>query len=98
MPGVQRWRCLECIKVCQHKAALIRTNAWMDLTKAASSNSYIGTTFTESALLTTQNAGADGQAESDGDKFGPAHAVIMLVAFVIIFPLGALLLSLSRKR
>ncbi|KAF2995072.1 hypothetical protein E8E13_002638 [Curvularia kusanoi] len=65
---------------------------WMDLAKATSSNSDINATFTEAALLTTQNAGADGQAQSDGDKVGPAHAVIMLVTFVIIFPLGALLL------
>ena len=48
--------------------------------------------WTANSLLTTQNAGADGQPESDGDKVGPAHAAIMLAAFVVIFPLGAVLL------
>jgi hypothetical protein len=43
-------------------------------------------------LSTTNNAGADEKAESDGDKVGPAHAVIMIVAFLVIFPLGAILL------
>jgi hypothetical protein len=47
---------------------------------------------TGAALMSIKNAGADGQAESDGDKAGPAHAAIMLAAYVIIFPLGALLL------
>ena len=48
--------------------------------------------WTANSLLTTQNAGADGQPESDGDKVGPAHAAIMLAACVVIFPLGAVLL------
>jgi hypothetical protein len=43
-------------------------------------------------LSTTNNAGGDEKAESDGDKVGPAHAVIMIVAFLVIFPLGAVLL------
>ena len=67
-------------------------NFWMDLTKATSPDLESKMNWTGNSLLTTQNAGADGQAESDGDKVGPAHAAIMLVAFVVIFPLGAVLL------
>ena len=67
-------------------------NFWMDMTKATSSGQDDVTTPSGSSLLNTQNAGADEQAESDGDKMGPAHASITLVAFVIIFPLGAILL------
>jgi hypothetical protein len=67
-------------------------NFWMDLTKATSPNLESNMNWTGNSLLTTQNAGADGQTESDGDKVGPAHAAIMLVAFVVIFPLGAVLL------
>jgi hypothetical protein len=44
------------------------------------------------ALTTTAHAEADGDASSDGDKVGPAHAAIMLATFAIIFPLGAILL------
>jgi hypothetical protein len=67
-------------------------NFWMDLTKTTSPNLESNMNWTGNSLLTTQNAGADGQAESDGDKVGPAHAAIMLVAFVAIFSLGAVLL------
>ncbi|OSS53340.1 hypothetical protein B5807_01832 [Epicoccum nigrum] len=67
-------------------------NFWIDLTKAASPNLESNITLTGNSLLITQNAGSDGQAESDGDKVGPAHAAIMLAAFVVIFPLGAVLL------
>lgn len=67
-------------------------NFWMDMTAATSSDTGEVALPTSAALLSTQNAGADGQAESDGDKVGPAHAAIMLAAYVIIFPLGAILL------
>jgi hypothetical protein len=52
-------------------------NFWMDMT---------------TSLVSMTNAGDEGQAESDGDTVGPTHAAITLVAFVIIFPLGAILL------
>jgi hypothetical protein len=67
-------------------------NFWMDMTKATLSNSAEATIPTGASLLSTQNADSDGLAESDGDKIGPAHAAIMLAAFVIMFPLGAILL------
>lgn len=67
-------------------------NFWMDMTAATSSDTGEVAMPTGAGLLSTQNAGADGQAESDGDKVGPAHAAIMLAAYVIIFPLGAILL------
>ncbi|KAF3047055.1 hypothetical protein E8E12_010844 [Didymella heteroderae] len=67
-------------------------NFWMDMTAATSPDLEDIAMPTGAALLSTKNAGADGQAESDGDKVGPAHAAIMLAAYVIIFPLGAILL------
>jgi hypothetical protein len=67
-------------------------NFWMDMTAATSPNLEEVAVPTGNALLSIQNAGADGKAESDGDKVGPAHAAIMLAAYVIIFPLGAILL------
>jgi hypothetical protein len=67
-------------------------NFWMDMTKATSTETDTATIPSGVALSTTYNAGADGAAESDGDKVGPAHAAIMLATFAIIFPLGAVLL------
>lgn len=64
----------------------------MDMTKATSSNANESAIPTGTSLLSTTNAGADGQAVSDGDKVGPAHAAIMLATFAVIFPLGAVLL------
>jgi hypothetical protein len=67
-------------------------NFWMDMTRATSSDLNEVMIPTGASLLNSTNSGTDGQAESDGDKVGPAHAALMLVAFAIIFPLGALLL------
>lgn len=67
-------------------------NFWMDMTAATSPDPEHSTIPTGTALLSTKNAGTDGEAESDGDKVGPAHAAIMLAAYVLIFPLGAILL------
>lgn len=67
-------------------------NFWMDMTKATSTETDTATIPSDVALSTTYNAGADGAAESDGDKVGPAHAAIMLATFAIIFPLGAVIL------
>lgn len=67
-------------------------NFWMDMTKATSNQTSMVNISNGAVLSTTNNAGADEKAESDGDKVGPAHAVIMIVAFLVIFPLGAILL------
>ncbi|CAN9278649.1 unnamed protein product [Alternaria sp. RS040] len=67
-------------------------NFWMDMTKATSNQTSTVNVPNGAVLSTTNNAGADEKAESDGDKVGPAHAVIMIVAFLVIFPLGAVLL------
>lgn len=65
---------------------------WMDMTKATSTDPEDVMIPTGASVLRTQNAGADGLAQSDGDKVGPAHAALTLAAFAIIFPLGAVLL------
>ncbi|KNG44468.1 CBD9-like protein [Stemphylium lycopersici] len=75
---------------------------WMDMKKAtsassASSDSDGGAAVpSDDALLATTNAeGSDGAAESDGgsgETLRAVHAAFMLFAFVIIFPLGAVLL------
>ncbi|CAN9338368.1 unnamed protein product [Alternaria alternata] len=67
-------------------------NFWMDMTKATSNQTSMVSVPNGAVLSTTNNAGGDEKAESDGDKVGPAHAVIMIVAFLVIFPLGAVLL------
>ncbi|OAK96959.1 CBD9-like protein [Phaeosphaeriaceae sp. SRC1lsM3a] len=67
-------------------------NFWLDMTKATSSDSAQVMFPTGASLFNSTNSGTDGQAESDGDKVGPAHAALMLVAFAVIFPLGAILL------
>jgi hypothetical protein len=60
-----------------------------DMTQARSNEAAVPS---GAALATMIHAEADGNAESDGDKVGPAHAAIMLATFAIIFPLGAILL------
>lgn len=60
-----------------------------DMTQATSNDAAIPS---GAALMTMTNAEANGDAESDGDKVGPAHAAIMLATFAVIFPLGAILL------
>ncbi|KAG9186793.1 hypothetical protein G6011_09901 [Alternaria panax] len=44
------------------------------------------------ALSSAENVGTDGVAKSDGDKVVPAHAVIMLATFTVMFSLEAVLL------
>ncbi|KAF2682597.1 iron reductase domain protein [Lentithecium fluviatile CBS 122367] len=70
---------------------------WMDMTKATSAETEDAAVPSGTALSTTTNAGADGSAESDSDKVGPAHAVLMCGAFALIFPLGAVLLRLLES-
>lgn len=65
---------------------------WMDMTKATSTDADDGAVPSGNALLTATNSGSDQGAERDSDKVGPAHAVPMLLAFVVIFPLGAVIL------
>jgi hypothetical protein len=67
-------------------------NFWMDMTKATTSTSEDIAMPADTSLVSMTNAGDEGQAESDGDTVGPTHAAITLVAFAIIFPLGAILL------
>ncbi|KAF2007154.1 iron reductase domain protein [Amniculicola lignicola CBS 123094] len=62
---------------------------WVDMTKATSNSAEV---LSGEALTTAINAGAEEGAESDGDKAGPTHAVLMLGSFALLFPLGAVLL------
>jgi hypothetical protein len=65
-----------------------------DMTQATSDSASVPSGV---ALTTTANAEADGDATSDGDKVGPAHAAIMLATFGLVFPLGAVLLRLLES-
>jgi hypothetical protein len=69
-------------------------NFWMDMTKSQVANDGAASVPSGDALTKMSNADADGQAQSDGDKITPAHAAFMLATFIIIFPLGAVLLRL----
>ncbi|KAL5113498.1 hypothetical protein ACEQ8H_008634 [Pleosporales sp. CAS-2024a] len=65
---------------------------YMDLKRAQVSGSSSASAPGGDALQGTMNAGEEGAATQDGDSIGPAHSAIMIVAFLVIFPLGAVLL------
>ncbi|EUC43521.1 iron reductase domain protein, partial [Bipolaris oryzae ATCC 44560] len=73
-------------------------NFWVDIVNATSasltspSGSQVGVP-SGAALLAAQNTGTD----SGSDAMSAVHATFMLLAFVIIFPLGAVLLRWARN-
>lgn len=68
---------------------------WVDMTKAVSQNAG-SSDLSGKTSLTTNNGASNGDLKHDGDKLGVSHGVIMCVVFVIIFPLGAVILRLAN--
>jgi hypothetical protein len=70
---------------------------WMSMSKASTDNIDGATVPSGESLLTMTNAGQDGSLQSDGDKLGPAHAVLMCGAFLLLFPFGVIVLRVFEK-